>query len=80
MLRRKIDRLLPSISKQPQLLSHLMHEIMSFDGSLRDDWGYGGSFGVEGWKGLSWEVLVEKDWFGKWLQVEKDCNHRPETF
>jgi hypothetical protein len=27
---------------------------------------------VEGWKGLSWEFLVQADWFGRWLQVEKD--------
>jgi len=72
MLRRKIFALLPQISKQPQLLSHLLHELMSFDVSLREDWGYDGGFGAEGWKGLTWEVLVEKDWFGTWLKVEKD--------
>ncbi|MCJ1246578.1 hypothetical protein MMC30_003787 [Trapelia coarctata] len=72
MLRRKIFTLLPQISKQPQLLSHLMHELMSFDVSLREDWGYDGGFGAEGWKGLTWEVLVKRDWFGTWLKVEKD--------
>lgn len=72
MLRRKIFTLLPQISKQPQLLSHLMHELMSFDVSLRDDWGYDGGFGADGWKGLTWEVLVKRDWFGTWLKVEKD--------
>lgn len=72
MLRRKIFALLPRISKQPQLLSHLMHELMSFDDSLREDWGYDGGFGSEGWKGLTWEVLVKKGWFGTWLKVEKD--------
>ena len=75
MLRRKIYGLLPSVSKQPQLLSHLIHELMSFDTSLRDDWGYDGGSGASGWKGLTWEVLVKKDWFGRWLQVEKDCEH-----
>ena len=73
MLRRKIFAVLPQMQKQPQLLSHLMHELMSFDDSLRDDWGYDAGFGAEGWKGLIWEVLVKRDWFGKWLQVEKDC-------
>ena len=73
MLRRKIFSLLLSVSKQPQLFSHLMHELMSFDTSLRDEWGYDGGCGADGWKGLTWEVLVKKDWFGKWLHVEKDC-------
>ena len=75
MLRRKIFGLLPSASKQPQILSHFMHELMSFDTSLRDDWTYDGGCGAEGWKGLTWEVLVKKDWFGRWLQVEKDCKY-----
>lgn len=72
MLRHKVFTLLPHVSKQPQLLSHLMHELMSFDVSLREEWGYDGGFGAEGWKGLTWEVLVKKDWFGTWLKVEKD--------
>ncbi|KAI9823285.1 MAG: hypothetical protein M1832_002509 [Thelocarpon impressellum] len=72
MLRRKIFATLPEISGQPQLLSHFMHELMSFDTTLRDEWGYNGGNGVDGWKGLTWEVLVKKDWFGKWLQVERD--------
>ncbi|MCJ1285788.1 hypothetical protein MMC26_005129 [Xylographa opegraphella] len=72
MLRNKVFSLLPQIAKQPQLLSHLMHELMSFDASIREDWGYDGGFGIDGWKGLTWEVLVKKDWFGKWLKVEKD--------
>ncbi|KAL9101668.1 MAG: hypothetical protein Q9187_009212, partial [Circinaria calcarea] len=61
MLRSKIDDLLPRIFRQPQLLSHLMHELMSFDQSLKDDWGYDGGCGPDGWKGLTWEVLVKKD-------------------
>jgi hypothetical protein len=73
MLRVKIGSLLPQVAGQPQLLSHLMHEIMSFDTTIRDTWGYDGGYGVDGWKGLSWEFLVQGDWFGRWLQVEKDC-------
>ncbi|KAF1839730.1 hypothetical protein BDW02DRAFT_563781 [Decorospora gaudefroyi] len=72
MLRAKIGSLLPQVASQPQLLSHLMHEIMSFDTTIRDTWGYDGGYGVDGWKGLSWEFLVQGDWFGRWLQVEKD--------
>ncbi|KAI4270466.1 MAG: hypothetical protein L6R38_007115 [Xanthoria sp. 2 TBL-2021] len=71
MLKRKVFGVIPQIAKQPQLLSHFIHELMSFDISLRDEWGYDGGSGVEGWKGLTWEVLVKKDWFGRWLEVEK---------
>ncbi|KAI4222545.1 MAG: hypothetical protein L6R36_006066 [Xanthoria steineri] len=70
MLRRKVFGVIPQVAKQPQLLSHFIHELMSFDISLRDEWGYDGGSGVDGWKGLTWEVLVKKDWFGRWLEVE----------
>ncbi|CAF9912472.1 MAG: hypothetical protein ALECFALPRED_008124 [Alectoria fallacina] len=72
MLRRKIFALMPQISQQPQLLSHLIHELMNFDVSIRDEWNYDGGNAIEGWKGLTWEILVKKDWFGRWLEVEKN--------
>ncbi|ORY12008.1 RINT-1 family protein-like protein [Clohesyomyces aquaticus] len=72
MLRTKIGALLPKVAGQPQLLSHLMHEVMNFDTTIREEWRYDGGYGVEGWNGLSWEFLVQADWFGRWLQVEKD--------
>lgn len=73
MLRHKIFVLLPRTSNQPRLLSHLVHELMSFDVNMREEWDYDGGNAVEGWKGLTWEVLVKKGWFGKWLEVEKNC-------
>ena len=73
MVRRKVFSLLPKIANQPHLLSHCISELMSFDRGLREDWRYDGGNSVMGWKGLTWEVLVKKDWFSKWLKVEKDC-------
>ncbi len=73
MLRRKVFNLLPQIAGQPQLLSHFIHEIISFDAVLRDQWDYNPGGGTAGWKGITWEVLVEKNWFATWIQVEKDC-------
>lgn len=75
MLRRKVFALIPQIAQQPNLLSHCMHELMAFDTSLKNDWNYDGGNRVDGWKGLSWEVLVKKDWFGRWLEVERDCRY-----
>jgi hypothetical protein len=77
MLRVKIGALLPKVAAQPQLLSHLLHEVMRFDTTIREDWRYDGGYGLEGWKGLAWEFLVQGDWFGQWLQVEKDCMNCP---
>ena len=83
MLRRKVFSLLPKIANQPQLLSHFIYELMNFDVSLREEWRYDGGNSVMGWKGLTWEVLVKKEWFSKWLKVEKDCifpNLLPKTY
>ena len=73
MLRHKIFALVPQISQQPQLFSHFIHELMSFDAGLKEDWDYDGGNGIDGWKGLTWEVLVKDAWFGRWLEVERDC-------
>ncbi|KAF1923601.1 RINT-1 family protein [Didymella exigua CBS 183.55] len=72
MLRTKIASLLPQVAGQPQLLSHLMHEMMSFDCTIRDTWAYDGGYGLSGWNGLSWEFLVQANWFDQWLRVEKE--------
>jgi hypothetical protein len=73
VLRKKIDSLLPKVANEPQLLSHLIHETMSFDSAIRDTWGYDGGYGLSGWNGLSWEFLVQGNWFDQWLRVEKEC-------
>lgn len=75
MLRRKIFASLPHVAGQPQLLSHFVHELINFDTVLRDEWSYDPLKGATEWKGITWEVLVAKDWFGRWLQVEKDCTY-----
>lgn len=80
ILRTKIGALLPKVANQPQLLSHLIHEMMSFDSAIRDTWAYDGGHGLSGWNGLSWEFLVQANWFDQWLRVEKDCMHiAPES-
>jgi RAD50-interacting protein 1 len=72
MLRRKVFHLLPQINSQPQLLSHFLHELIAFDRSLTEDWGYTGASIEESWKGLTWEVLEKNGGFARWLKVEKD--------
>jgi len=77
MVRSKIFAILPRVAKQPQLLSHLIHEIMSFDSTIRDDWAYDAGNDTEGWRGLAYEVLATDDWFATWLKVEKECKRIP---
>ncbi|KAJ5104103.1 hypothetical protein N7532_004632 [Penicillium argentinense] len=73
MLRQKIDSLLPQIADHPQLLSHFIHELMSFDNEMRETWNYLPDPYAEGnWKGMTAEVLTKHGWYDRWLQVEKE--------
>ncbi|KAF2835919.1 hypothetical protein M501DRAFT_941214 [Patellaria atrata CBS 101060] len=74
ILRTKVFSTLPKVGNEPQLLSHFIHELLSFDSTIRDEWKYDGGYGAIGWKGLSWEVLQEDNsiWFRRWLEVEKN--------
>ena len=64
---------LPQITSHPQLLSHFMHELMSFDDSLRETWEYRPVPGVfTDWRGLTWTILNTHGYFLTWLNVEKD--------
>ncbi|KAF1810628.1 hypothetical protein P152DRAFT_467669 [Eremomyces bilateralis CBS 781.70] len=77
MVRKKVNGMLPGIDKAPpQLLSHLVDELLTFDTALRDDWQYdepgNGNANENGWCGLAWELLVLKGYFPKWLQIEND--------
>ncbi|PGH11323.1 hypothetical protein AJ79_04939 [Helicocarpus griseus UAMH5409] len=73
MVRQKMSSILPRIADHPQLLSHFIHELMSFDIEIRDVWDYSQDrYSSESWKGLTWDALVKQDWFNHWLKVEKD--------
>lgn len=73
MLGHKISAFLPQISNHPQLLSHFVHQLMTFDNEIRETWNYlPDPYAEDDWKGMTWEVLTKQGWFGRWLQVEKD--------
>jgi hypothetical protein len=72
MVRNKLLTTLPKLS-EPQLLSHLIHEVIKFDTTLREDWRYDDGSRGEPWKGLAGEILNQDEYFEKWLKVEKDC-------
>lgn len=73
MVQSKLSETVPQCINHPQLLSHLIKEVLSFDSILRDEWNYEGFFGTGVWKGLAWEMLNRDDVFSRWLTIEKDC-------
>ncbi|EXJ61845.1 hypothetical protein A1O7_02275 [Cladophialophora yegresii CBS 114405] len=73
MIEAKCLSFLPQISRQPQLLSHFLHELMAFDTTLRETWGYIPiPRMVAEWKGVTWRMLNTHGYFDTWLRVEKD--------
>ena len=73
VIRHKMKIFLPQISNHPQLLSHLVHELMNFDNEVRESWNYlPDPYSDDNWKGMTWEVLTKQGWFDRWLEVEKD--------
>lgn len=73
MVSAKCLSLLLQISANPSLLSHFIHELMSFDSTLRDSWAYTPVPQVlVDWKGLTWSMLTTHGYFDAWLQVEKN--------
>lgn len=65
--------LLPQIASHPQLLSHFINELMSFDNTLREVWNYVPTANdLTYWKGLTWTILDRHGYFDQWLRVEKE--------
>ena len=64
--------LIPQIATQPQLLSHFVHELISFDMTVRDSWAYTPSTNLlANWQGLTSSTLGTKNYFEVWLQAER---------
>lgn len=73
MVTAKCLSFLPQITSEPQLLSHFMREVMSFDNSIRDSWVYVPiPRMMSEWRGLTWTILYSHGYFQTWLTVEKD--------
>jgi hypothetical protein len=72
MLKRKLQSFASQVSSQPQLLSHLVHEVMSFDTTLQDTFAYSPTSPSVPWRGLSFFMLDTCGYFNQWLAVERD--------
>lgn len=72
MLQRKLKSIANQVSSQPQLLSHLVHEVMAFDTMLQESFAYSPSSPSVPWRGLSYFLLDTCGFFNKWLSAERD--------
>ncbi|KAI1869738.1 uncharacterized protein JN550_005719 [Neoarthrinium moseri] len=70
VMRQKVDSLVQYGLGNPQYLSSLMDQIMTFDDTIRTTFDYHGVDSENGWPGLASEVLDKH--FREWLQAEKD--------
>lgn len=71
MLQRKLASFAAQVANQPQLLSHLVHEVMSFDTSLQETYAYTPVAPTVPWRGLAFYLLDTLGYFEQWLSVEK---------
>lgn len=73
MVRAKSLSFLPQVISEPQLFSHFMREMMLFDSSIRESWGYIPiPRMLGGWRGVTWDLLYKHGYFQSWLTVERD--------
>ena len=72
MLRRKLASVASQVENQPQLLSHLVHEVISFDTTMQESYGYAPVSPALTWRGLSYFLLDTCNYFQTWLNVERE--------
>ncbi|KAK3715597.1 hypothetical protein LTR37_007085 [Vermiconidia calcicola] len=75
MLTRKLPNFASQVSNQPQLLSHLVHEVMSFDTTIQETFAYSPISPSMPWRGLAYFLLEKCGYFEQWLSVERDFAH-----
>jgi RAD50-interacting protein 1 len=72
MLRKKLASVAHQVGDQPQLLSHLVHETLNFDTTLKDNYDYAPDSPSKPWRGLAYYLLDTCGYFQRWLDVERD--------
>ncbi|EMD00111.1 hypothetical protein BAUCODRAFT_365546 [Baudoinia panamericana UAMH 10762] len=73
LLRQKIFSRAEQIpADQPQLLSHLVHEVINFDTTLQNTYAYAPVSPATPWRGLAYYLLDTRHYFEKWLGAERD--------
>lgn len=72
MVQRKLLSILPHVASKPQLLSNLIHEVMSFDTTIQEEWNYTPLAPSMPWRGLAHFILEKQGYFPRWIAAERE--------
>ncbi|KAI8979648.1 TIP-1 family-domain-containing protein [Mycotypha africana] len=61
----KLQKTMPKLLSQPNLLSHTIHQVLHFDKSLQEE------FAFDGYTLISDVILKNANWFNSWFDAEK---------
>lgn len=72
MVQRKTDSFASQVTSQPNLLSHLVHQVIDFDKLIEENYAYTPESPSAPWRGLAFTFLDTSGYFQRWLDVERD--------
>lgn len=75
MVQRKILSFASQVTNQPNLLSHLVHELLNFDKLMEENYDYTPESPSTPWRGMAFFLLDTSGYFQRWLDVERDFAH-----
>jgi hypothetical protein len=75
MVQRKIVSFASQVTNQPNLLSHLVHQVLDFDKMIEENYAFTPSSPSQPWRGLAYFLLDTSGYFQRWLDVERDFAH-----
>jgi hypothetical protein len=75
MVQRKITSFASQVTSQPNLLSHLVHQVLDFDKLMEENYSYTPESPSVPWRGLTYFLLDTSGYFQRWLDVERDFAH-----
>jgi len=75
MVQRKITSFASQVTPQPNLLSHLVHQVLDFDKLMEENYAYTPESPSIPWRGLAYFLLDTSGYFQRWLDVERDFAH-----
>jgi len=70
-LQRKLRKAMPRVLQQPALVSHTIHEVLTFDQTLRERYAYTAPDTSAFKLGLAQVIVGNSEWFNAWLNMEK---------
>lgn len=72
MVQRKVISFASQVTSQPNLLSHLVRQVLDFDKSIEENYAYTPESPSTAWRGLAFFLLDTSGYFQRWLDVERD--------